>query len=156
MPEELRVIGVELDRVGQRWLELRAQDREAYAAWNRECEARGLPRLDFESVPHEQSLQRAQERNAVPKPGITADEAWDNLHFELLELTERALVLRPRTLAGVAVQLRAIALIQNEMWTDAGLDASEHDPCRVFIENLAVFLKIEPEPIQDMRDRLGS
>jgi hypothetical protein len=112
--------------------------------------------LDFESVPHEQWLQRAQERNAVPKPGITADEAWDNLHFELLELTERALVLRPRTLAGVAVQLRAIALIQNEMWTDAGLDASEHDPCRVFIENLAVFLKIEPEPKLDMRDRLGS
>ena len=87
MPEELRVIGFELDRVGQRWLELRAQDRRAYADWNRECEARGLPRLDFESVPHEQWLQRAQERNAVPKPGITADEAWDNLHFELLELT---------------------------------------------------------------------
>jgi hypothetical protein len=156
MPEELRVIGFELDRVGQRWLELRAQDRRAYADWNRECEARGLPRLDFKSVPDEHWLRRAQARNAVPKPGITTDEAWDNLHFELLELTERALVLQPRSLAGVAVQLRAIALIQNEMWTDAGLDASEHDPCRVFIENLAVFLKIEPEPIAEMHARRGS
>ena len=111
-----------------------------------------MPRLDFESVPHEQWQERAQERNAVPKPGITADEDWDDLLGELLELTERALVLQPRTLAGVAVQLRVVSLIHNEMWTDAGLDASEHDPCRVFIENLAVFLK-EPEPIAEMRAR---
>jgi hypothetical protein len=154
MPEELRVIGVELDRVGQRWRELRAQDRKAFADWNRECEARGLPRLDFKSVLDEHWLRRAQARNDVPKPGITTDEAWDNLYFELLELTERALVLQPRSLAGVAVQLRAIALIKNEMWSDAGL--SERDPCRVFIENLAVFLKIEPEPIAEMHAGLGS
>jgi hypothetical protein len=67
-------------------------------------------------------------------------EPWDAIHGRLFPLAEEILSKKARTIAGLAVQARAVTLAAREIWEPEFME--EHDHERKFIESVCAFVGV--------------
>jgi hypothetical protein len=71
--------------------------------------------------------------------------AWSSFLDRFGELIEQIMPLRATSLAGIAVQARALVIGQSEWWQG---DNSEFEMPRLFLESLCAFLNVVPAPLR--------
>jgi hypothetical protein len=154
---ELLRLGDQLAVVEREW-EAKAADFQGRSqAFNAACEHAGLDpdraHSDFET--YNQFVEHLNKLGTLWPEGDSDfdDEAETNkFNDRLYGLIEKILSLKVTTLAGLAVQTRAMVLDNAEFWGGEGLTQSEeNDPNkrrqRQFLEAMCSFLGIEPAPI---------
>jgi hypothetical protein len=157
---ELLRLGAQLERVEAEWLARCAVDRKRRAAHEAACIAAGLPKIPFDGEHVDEYTAYEKKRARVPYEGKQAEAAetdehgsnvvWVDIHDRMFDLIDKIMEQRSQTVAGLAVQARAIVM-DNAEWWDAGAEgtAPEQDRARLFLESLCSFLRICPAPISN-------
>jgi hypothetical protein len=159
---KLIALGVDLERIIREWLALKQFDRMASAEHEAACERAGLPFIGIEALEdgtmtREQFDEHHGKRQAIrtkydDREEAQCDEhgcsiAWSEIHDRLLPLCGRILACRAHTVAGLAVQARAISLSVPELWDDEEEEEDDNsDEChhRRFIEAVCSFTGVVP------------
>jgi hypothetical protein len=100
----------------------------------------------------QRALDRREEANNVRNVDPEL-ERWERIHGELYPLSEAILDCEATTLAGLAVQTHAFALMRSEWWGDNGGNDDYGGSRRLYIESVSSFLGIVPVPLQDEKVR---
>jgi hypothetical protein len=156
---DLLRLGAELEPVIDEWLALCAIGERRQAAWEAACIAAGLPRREIDSFSdddewreyeHKRSNTRAdnEEEDEVDEHG--ASVVW-NRHFERRNpLVQDILSRKSKTVAGLAVQARAMTLYYSELWDDPHDGTADY---RKFIEAVCAFAGVTPAPLLNEQAR---
>jgi hypothetical protein len=151
---ELLRLGVELEAVIVDWRAQRAIDLEHAIAWRAALESAGLPDRncdDFASFDEFVAYNRL--RGAVEGPGFPKDEEddedpWDDIHGRIYPMIDAIMGQKAQTLAGFAVQARAVSLSHAELW-DEGHAEGEH--LHPFLEAACAFAGVVPVPTEAVK-----
>lgn len=157
---ELLRLGAALNRIEQEWLVQHAIDAKRRAAWEAACEAAGLPRIDFGSIPDDDWRAYQDKRSSIwTDPDMHEldedddGEAWGKINDQLYRLVDEILPLKASTPAGLAVQAKAVVFAASDLWDiipdDEPDDYNPHE--RLFIEAVCAFCGIAPLPMQRQR-----
>jgi hypothetical protein len=152
---ELLRLGVELEAVIVEWHAQRAIDRKHSAAVYAALEAAGLSDIDHHrSLPDDEFRAYLAKRDAVTEPIYRASSddvneagesiAWNDIHGRMWPMINAVLECKAQTLAGFAVQARAITLSHAELWEDAIGHDEDHRP---FLEAACAFAGVVPVPL---------
>jgi hypothetical protein len=145
---ELLRLGALLDPIAAEWAAQRVIDERERAPFEAEVEAiTGIARKDAPSIYDDVEYWRA--RCLLSKGWDYGDGdddgVWDRLFDRMYPLVEKILSLKAQTVRGLAVQARAIALADCELWESDKLHREEAR-CRLFIESVCAFAGIAPLP----------
>jgi hypothetical protein len=157
---ELLRLGEQLAVLEREWEDRSLDDVKHYRSFKAACERAGLADrdyADFES--HDQWLKYQAKQKALwtDRPDDFEDEngetGWGRFNDRLYPLVDEILSLKATTLAGLAVQTRAIVAAEFELWE---LDPEKSDYTdqlrRQFLELTCSFLGIEPVRIRLARN----
>jgi len=158
---ELLRLGAALNRLEQEWAVQHAIDAKRLAAWEGACEAAGLPRIGFGSVPDDEFRAHQDKRSNIwtelhgkddDDENEDGSSVWDKFHDRLYPLVDEILRLKASTPAGLAVQARAVVMAAQDLWDCADHhDGNQHE--RLFIEAACAFCGIAPLPMQRRQAR---
>jgi hypothetical protein len=161
---ELLELGVKLDAIISEWqAEVRLYRAETNV-WEAACKAAGLPRLELDEVPREEFDARHKARCELWYPEKAEYDArlaanhdehgvsivWNDIHGRLYPIVDDIFSQRARTIAGLAVQARAVVMAAAELWD---FEPEGHE--RVFIESVCAFVGVAPaqlllhEPVEN-------
>jgi len=147
---ELLRLDTELDAV---IVDRRAQmaiDKKSHDTWMATCDAAGLPNVERDSMPFEEWRAYQHKRVALLRDDDPVDEhgcsiAWDRIHGKMWPAINAIMALKATTVAGLAVQAKAISLSFSELW-DIETDWEDHH--RRFIEAVCAFTGVTPVPLE--------
>jgi hypothetical protein len=148
---ELLALGIQLEVIIRDWVGQMTIDRVRLNAWEEACTATGLPYVDPDSFSDDDAWREyLKKRESVPRPYADEDEdkehdekLWKSLFDRVDSVNDKIFSHQPQTLAGLAVQVRAITLHWAEMWGD---EFDTGDSRRMFIESFCVFVGVKPVP----------
>jgi hypothetical protein len=153
---ELLELGVKLDAIISEYqAEVRLYQNETNV-WEAACEAAELPRLDLDEVPREEWDARQEARCELWYPEKAEHDArlaanhdehgcsivWNDIHGRLYPIVDDILSRRAHSLAGLAVQARAVVMGEAEIWE---APCEEYERERVFIESVCALVGVKPE-----------
>jgi hypothetical protein len=98
----------------------------------------------FQKIEDEHRVQLAMDRDGTAD--LTDDTQWEAIHDRLSPLAAEILSKKAQTIAGLAVQTRAITLVAYDIWEPAFVGDSDHE--RKFIEAVCAFVRVAV-PFQD-------
>jgi len=142
---ELLRLGAELDAVIIEWHAQRAIDEQERAAHEAACDAAGLPKIEFGSVPDEEWRAHNDKRTALYQSDDPELERWDRIHGKIWPLIDAIMALKATTTAGLAVQARTVSLYFAELWKN---ETDWEDHHRQFIESVCAFAGVTPVPLE--------
>jgi hypothetical protein len=149
---ELLTLGQKLDPIIEEWKRLRAiDDADQHAFEAKVIRATGIAYHDAPEVPErpwpEGSYWAIREAIGIERPDADPElTRWDCIHDQMYPVIDDILARRAKTVAGLAVQARAITLSEPEMWDDAdGYKIKE------FIEAVCAFVGVTPVPLEKMK-----
>jgi hypothetical protein len=154
---ELLRLGEQLAMLEREWEERSLDDRECLEAFHAACERAGLPdRNHDEFETYDQFLEYTHKRYALMThgPDDFEDEngvtSWGRFNNRLYPLVDEILSLKATTLAGLAVQTRAMVAAEFELWGRALWEGEEENERRQrqFLELTCSFLGIAPARIR--------
>ena len=150
---ELLALGSQLEPIIREWVAKRASDRRERAAWHAACERAGFPQIAFGSVPDDE-WRAYQDKRVHIRPDDEEEEELEedgasvvcnSIHERLEPLVEEILSRKARTVAGLAVQARAMSAWHSELWDEKIYGKNNDD--RVFIEAVCSFAGVQPVPM---------
>jgi hypothetical protein len=155
---ELLALGVQLDAIISEVQAQARKDRHRTGVWEAACEAAGLPRLDINEVPREEFDAQHKARCELWYPEKAEHDAsidaesdehgcsivWNDIHGRLYPIVDAILSRRAQTVAGLAVQARAIVMGAADLWEPLGEEIERE---RVFIESVCAFVGVKPEQL---------
>jgi hypothetical protein len=107
---------------------------------------------ELETVGKDWLAQRALDRGEEANNARDDDsifEPWERIGDRLYPLADKILGCEATTLAGLAVQTHAFALMHDEWWEDNNANNDYGGSRRLYIESVSSFLGIVPVPLQD-------
>ncbi|HUI12562.1 MAG TPA: hypothetical protein VL048_03720 [Xanthobacteraceae bacterium] len=162
---ELLRLGAELEPIIGEWAAQRALDDAESAALDAAVErATGIARRDAPKIPkgyrrcspvpkltkknravwYWATHDKIMEQSPSTDPDLTV---WDEIHDRLHPLARDIISRKAQTVAGLAVQARAMTVYYSELWDGGSVDdENEHDH-RNFIEAVCVFAGVKPLPL---------
>jgi hypothetical protein len=157
---ELLRLGEQLAVLEREWEERSLGDRECLEAFHAACERAGLPDRNHDEFENfDQFAEYNKKRSALMPhgPDDFEDEngeiGWGRFNNRLYDLVDEIMSLKATTLAGLAVQTRAMVAAEFELWE---LDPEKSDYTdqlrREFLELTCSFLGIEPARIRLARN----
>jgi hypothetical protein len=154
---ELLRLGVELEALIVDWQAQQAIDRKEWADVDAALEAAGLPDIERGSLPDDEyrayRLKRAaatdsifhdwHDRRGLNENGVSI--AWRDIHDRQFPLIDAIMGHKAQTLAGFAVQARAVTLSHSELWeSPAEFEGDHHRP---LMEAACAFAGVVPVPL---------
>ena len=146
---ELLRLGAELDHIIAEWHAQRAIDKANCDLRDAACETAGLSDIEFGTMPDDEWLAYKEKRLAVRRACVNSGDdvnVWDDIHGRMWPMIDAIIERKAQTLAGFAVQARAISLSYSELW-DGGEGEGNH--YRPFIEAACAFAGVLPVPLDD-------
>jgi hypothetical protein len=155
---DLQRLGKELEALIVEWHAQRLIDARICAGWETACVQAGLPRLEQQWTldQHDEWLEHAEKRQAIRGPFADYEDAdtnergesiaWNRIHGVMFPLIDDILSRQATTIAGLAVQARAITLNWSERW---GNEYQSDDTLRIFMERVCAFAGVKPVPHDD-------
>jgi hypothetical protein len=142
---ELLRLGAELDAVIVEWHAQRGIDEQERAAHEAACDAAGLPKIEFGSIPDEEWRAHNDKRMALHQSDDPELERWDRIHGKMWPAIDAIIALKATTVAGLAVKARAVSLSFAELWNN---ETDWEDHHRRFIEAVCAFTGVTPVPLE--------
>ena len=146
---ELLRLGAELDHIIAEWHAQRAIDKANCDLRDAACETAGLSDIEFGTMPDDEWLAYKEKRLAVRRACVNSGDdvnVWDDIHGRMWPMIDAIIERKAQTLAGFAVQARAISLSYSELW-DGGEGEGNH--YRPFIEAACAFAGVVPVPLDN-------
>jgi hypothetical protein len=145
---ELLRLGAELEAVIVEWHAQQAIDRARSAAMTAASDAAGFPRIPYGSLPNEEYRAYQEARSAIWQTvaGDADDDPWNDIHDRMWPLIDAIMAIKPRTLAGLGVNARAITLHYAEQW-EAAVNADDQEHHRAFMEAVCAIAGVVPVPL---------
>jgi hypothetical protein len=152
---ELLALGSQLEPIIREWVVKRASDGPERAAWQAACERAGFPQIAFGSVPDDEWRAYQDKRGHIRPDDEEEKEldehgasvVWNSIHERLEPLVEDILAYEAQTVAGLAIQARAMSVWHADLWDTGVYD--EADDHRVFIEAVCSFAGVQPVPLTE-------
>jgi hypothetical protein len=146
-------LGVELEALIVEWHAQRAIDADHSAAVAAAYEAAGLVDIDYKSATEDEWHAYQEKRNAIVNALHLDDDdltdvggsiAWEEFSDRQWPLIDAIMEHKAQTLAGFAVQVRAVSLSHEELWSDGHAEGEHLLP---FIEAACAFAGVVPVPL---------
>jgi len=150
---ELLRLGAELDDVAKEWLVISTRAEERLARFNAKVEqvtgiaTRDAPNIDDDTIGYWDARMSI---SGDDFDGQAEDDRCNAMQARLFPLAEDILARRAQTIAGLAVQAKAITLAAADLWDEE--DADGHDHERTFVEAVCAFVGITPVPLAGQRN----
>jgi hypothetical protein len=157
---ELLRLGAEFQPIIHEWAARRAIELRHGEAWEEVCIRAGLPRIEFGSIPDDEYRAYSDKRSNVRTEYSDEQEAefdeelesgesvWDDILGRLNPLAREIISHKAQTVAGLAVQTRAMTVYYAELWDGGSIDDDNNHDHRKFIDAVCAFLRITPAPMQ--------
>jgi hypothetical protein len=125
---ELLQLGAEFEPIIHEWAAQRAIDLRRHEAWEAACIRAGLPRIEFGSIPDDEYRSYQDKRRNVRTEYSEEEDAeldeehegvltvWDEIHDRLNPRAQDIISRKAQTVAGLAVQTRAMTVYYAELW----------------------------------------
>jgi hypothetical protein len=95
----------------------------------------------------QRAIDRGEEANARDDDSIF--EPWERIGNRLYPLADEILACEATTLAGLAVQTHAFALMFSEWWDNNRANNDYGGSRRLYVDSISSFLGIVTAPLQD-------
>lgn len=149
---ELLRLGVQLEPIGREADAYSAECRAHSQEWEAACIRAGLPRIEWYDWPGGEAKmdewrEHQNKRMALMPPSdheVDEDGAsvkWNGIRDRLYPLTDEILTINPKTVDGLRVQARALALSDPELWSRAEESSSFSD----FLSSVFAFLGLDED-----------
>jgi hypothetical protein len=143
---ELLALGAQLDRICEQWLAERALDDKDRAIFEARVFAEtGIAYRDAPAITDENrdtGYWAIRDKVIDETPHHDPDlMEWGRIHDRMYPLVDKILGYKAQTVAGLAVQVQAIAISHTELWDEDEEDCYRH---RLFIEAVCAFVGVKP------------
>jgi len=150
---DLLALGVQLDRIAEEVHAQRTIDQASQDAFELKVEKiTGIARRDVPAIDENDPSGYWEIRKAIAQDGTgipDEDNPWNPIHDRLFPLAEDILSRKAQTIAGLAVQTRAVVLAAADVWEQETPEAIHE---RTFIEAVCRFVGVPIPAIQSPHD----
>jgi hypothetical protein len=158
---ELLALGVELEELIVIWHRQCAIDQKELDDFKAAAAAAGCPHKEHDEfmemddadrkayMAAHVALSNARHSDDDPEYNEAGESIiWNEIHDRLYPLCDRILSFRPRTVAGVAIQARAISLSADTLWDEQQCERDQN--LLSFIEAMCLFAGVRPVKQDDV------
>jgi hypothetical protein len=139
---ELLDLGAQLESIIHEWHAKRAIDAQNSASFEAKAELAGLPNLP-QHAEKRASLMHLTKFGWEDSDERGNDVVWTSIHDRLYPLVDAILSRGALTVAGLAVQARAMTAARSDLWEE-----EEDSYERTFMDAVCEFLNVTPVPLE--------